>query len=146
MLIESLKQVGDLLSDERRINVAITRARSKLILIGSADTLRGNKLLGSLVDHACKHGTVISLSDKGLVEGCPAWAAKDAWAVFRKVHAQKASFLQQVKVLEGMCLADFPRGCQEYGEKSADMDAVSCHLRGQAGLDCTLGIDTSDKP
>jgi DNA replication ATP-dependent helicase Dna2 len=33
--------VGDLLKDWRRINVAITRARSKLILLGSAKTLAG---------------------------------------------------------------------------------------------------------
>ena len=84
-------QVGNLLSDERRINVAITRARSKLILIGSADTLHGNKLLGSLVDHIVKSGTVISLGEKSLFEGCTAWAAKDAWALYRKVHAQKSS-------------------------------------------------------
>lgn len=33
--------IGDLLRDWRRINVAFTRARSKLLVVGSRDTLRG---------------------------------------------------------------------------------------------------------
>jgi DNA replication ATP-dependent helicase/nuclease Dna2 len=42
--------VGDLLRDWRRVNVAITRARSKLILLGSESTLsRGGDVLKDLV-------------------------------------------------------------------------------------------------
>ena len=42
--------VGELLRDWRRINVALTRARSKLLILGSRDTLsRGDPLLGKLV-------------------------------------------------------------------------------------------------
>lgn len=43
--------VGDLLKDWRRVNVAVTRARSKLILIGSRKTLAGggNDVLKGLV-------------------------------------------------------------------------------------------------
>jgi superfamily I DNA and/or RNA helicase len=89
-LFNLCEQVGELLSDERRINVAITRAKSKLILIGSSATLHGNKLLGSLVDHAGNSGNMITMPEKGLVEGCPAWAAKDGWAVYRKLQSQKA--------------------------------------------------------
>lgn len=37
-------QVGDLLRDWRRINVAFTRARKKLIVIGSKSTLEGTHL------------------------------------------------------------------------------------------------------
>lgn len=37
--------VGDLLKDWRRVNVALTRARSKLIVLGSRQTLRNNELL-----------------------------------------------------------------------------------------------------
>lgn len=44
------KQVGDLLRDWRRINVAFTRARTKLLVIGSKSTLRdGNELLNKYV-------------------------------------------------------------------------------------------------
>ncbi|RMZ68897.1 hypothetical protein GMOD_00002785 [Pyrenophora seminiperda CCB06] len=41
--------VGDLLKDRRRVNVALTRARSKLIIIGSEKTLSGNELLRDMV-------------------------------------------------------------------------------------------------
>ena len=41
--------VGDLLQDWRRINVAFTRARSKLIIVGSRTTLSSNALLSNFV-------------------------------------------------------------------------------------------------
>lgn len=41
--------VGELLKDRRRINVALTRARSKLILLGSEKTLSSNELLGNMI-------------------------------------------------------------------------------------------------
>ena len=44
------RNVGDLLKDWRRVNVALTRARTKLIIVGSRDTLRGNELLETLTD------------------------------------------------------------------------------------------------
>lgn len=42
--------VGDLLRDWRRVNVAVTRAKQKLILIGSLVTLKGSLLLQELFD------------------------------------------------------------------------------------------------
>ena len=42
--------VGDLLRDWRRVNVAVTRAKRKLILIGSLTTLKGSLLLQELFD------------------------------------------------------------------------------------------------
>ena len=42
--------VGDLLRDWRRVNVAVTRAKQKLILIGSLLTLKGSLLLQELFD------------------------------------------------------------------------------------------------
>jgi DNA replication ATP-dependent helicase Dna2 len=41
--------VGDLLKDRRRVNVALTRARSKLVILGSEKTLSSNELLGDMV-------------------------------------------------------------------------------------------------
>lgn len=44
------RNVGDLLRDWRRVNVAFTRARTKLLVFGSKATLReGNELLGQFV-------------------------------------------------------------------------------------------------
>lgn len=44
------RNVGDLLRDWRRVNVALTRARTKLLVVGSEATLReGNELLGKFV-------------------------------------------------------------------------------------------------
>jgi len=36
------KSIGELLKDWRRINVAFTRAKTKLLVIGSRETLKGN--------------------------------------------------------------------------------------------------------
>ena len=41
--------VGDLLKDRRRVNVALTRARSKLVILGSEKTLSSNELLRDMI-------------------------------------------------------------------------------------------------
>ncbi|PIB00773.1 DNA replication ATP-dependent helicase/nuclease dna2 [Cercospora beticola] len=41
--------VGDLLKDWRRVNVALTRARSKLVILGGRKTLERNELLASML-------------------------------------------------------------------------------------------------
>ena len=50
-LVRSNEQqiVGDLLKDWRRVNVALTRARTKLLILGSKATLAGNELLKDLI-------------------------------------------------------------------------------------------------
>lgn len=42
--------VGELLKDWRRVNVALTRARTKLLVLGSKKTLEGNELLKEFVE------------------------------------------------------------------------------------------------
>ena len=44
------KCVGELLKDWRRINVALTRAKTKLLVVGSGETMRGDGLLGKFLD------------------------------------------------------------------------------------------------
>ena len=41
---------GELLDDESRFNVAITRAKKKLILIGDAETLKSSPVIGRAID------------------------------------------------------------------------------------------------
>eukprot|EP00161_Ancyromonas_sigmoides_P000432 TRINITY_DN1030_c0_g4_i1.p3 TRINITY_DN1030_c0_g4~~TRINITY_DN1030_c0_g4_i1.p3 ORF type:complete len:248 (+),score=108.88 TRINITY_DN1030_c0_g4_i1:1-744(+) len=53
--------IGTLLSDWRRINVAITRAKCKFITIGSAQTLRATPLLAGLVDIMDTRGWTVRL-------------------------------------------------------------------------------------
>ena len=53
--------VGDLLKDWRRVNVALTRARSKLIMLGSRQTLRNNGLLAKLLALVDERGWAIDL-------------------------------------------------------------------------------------
>ena len=60
--------VGELLKDARRVNVALTRARSKLVILGSEKTLACNALLGELVALCRARGWVLDLSSE-MLEG-----------------------------------------------------------------------------
>ena len=48
-------QVG-FLADERRMNVAVTRARRQCILVCNSETLQADKFLSGLVEHFQEHG------------------------------------------------------------------------------------------
>lgn len=58
--------VGDLLKDWRRVNVAFTRARTKLLIIGSASTIKGNDLLANFVNLMANRNWVYNLPRKAL--------------------------------------------------------------------------------
>ena len=59
--------LGDLLKDWRRVNVALTRARTKLILCGSFETLRkGSELLGKLCGLVQENGWKLDLKEGDL--------------------------------------------------------------------------------
>ncbi|MCJ1248384.1 Tripartite DNA replication factor [Trapelia coarctata] len=59
--------VGDLLKDWRRVNVALTRARTKLIIVGSWDTMRkGSELLGKFCDLVSEKGWKYDLAKDSL--------------------------------------------------------------------------------
>ena len=53
-------QIG-FLRDLRRMNVAITRARMKLIIVGNAETLSHHRFYRALAEHIRQHGEMITL-------------------------------------------------------------------------------------
>jgi len=60
-------KTGRLLEDYRRLNVAFSRAKHKLIILGSSRTLmRGSSVLGPLVDFMKGKGWIESLPDNAL--------------------------------------------------------------------------------
>ena len=62
------RNVGDLLKDWRRVNVALTRARTKLLILGSRSTLSGNDFLEEFVKLMGSKGWIYDLP-KGALEG-----------------------------------------------------------------------------
>lgn len=64
---ESLN-VGDLLRDWRRVNVALTRARTKLLILGSKSTMKGNELLDKFVKFMDARGWIYNLPN-GATDG-----------------------------------------------------------------------------
>lgn len=65
--------VGELLTDWRRINVALTRARQKLVLIGSLRTLRSGSPLFNVLSqtiHECQWRFELAKDALVVLEGC----------------------------------------------------------------------------
>lgn len=60
--------VGELLRDRRRVNVAMTRARSKLVILGSEKTLCGNELMRGVLGVCRERGWVVDVEGE-MVEG-----------------------------------------------------------------------------
>jgi DNA replication ATP-dependent helicase Dna2 len=58
------RDAGPLLADWRRINVAVTRARTKLIVIGSAATASSSPSLGSFILMARHNGWLVALPEQ----------------------------------------------------------------------------------
>ena len=66
------QQPGDLLTDWRRINVAITRAKHKLVLVGCAKTLAGIPFFAEILQAAADGGWLVQLPAAAC---CPSSAA-----------------------------------------------------------------------
>ncbi|CAG8481288.1 21386_t:CDS:2 [Rhizophagus irregularis] len=58
-------KVGNLLEDYRRINVAITRAKFKLIIVGSRSTLWASSTLRNIIYYLEKNDMIYQLSNNG---------------------------------------------------------------------------------
>ncbi|KAJ2739195.1 DNA replication endonuclease-helicase Dna2, partial [Coemansia sp. BCRC 34301] len=63
----SRQAIGELLRDWRRINVAITRARLKLIMVGSRSTLQRSPLLSIMLSILAANNSIVQIPAKGLV-------------------------------------------------------------------------------
>ncbi|KAI8558991.1 hypothetical protein RHMOL_Rhmol04G0139300 [Rhododendron molle] len=60
----SKKEVG-FLSDRRRMNVAVTRARRQCCLVCDTETVTGDKFLKRLIEYFEEHGEYLSASEYG---------------------------------------------------------------------------------
>ena len=63
MVRSNLKSDIGFLSNERRMNVAVTRAKRLCVLIGDSGTVSKNKFLANLMTYFKEHGTVRSAFD-----------------------------------------------------------------------------------
>ncbi|KAJ2850866.1 DNA replication endonuclease-helicase Dna2 [Coemansia brasiliensis] len=63
----SARAIGELLRDWHRINVAITRARNKLIMVGSRSTLSRSPLLAAMLDILEKDSSIIRVPANGAI-------------------------------------------------------------------------------
>ncbi|TIB00727.1 hypothetical protein E3P94_01970 [Wallemia ichthyophaga] len=80
-------QIGDLLNDWRRINVSLTRARCKLIVVGSASTIALSKKLDEFVKLVKKKGWMVNVpSDAGVCDTPSSSPKKPALSVSNSSH------------------------------------------------------------
>ena len=79
------------LSDYRRLNVAVTRARKQIMIVGDSETISHDPILKSLFEYATEFGTVISAqsfivdSDLHALEGSAVRVEKVAKKIQKKV-------------------------------------------------------------
>ncbi|XP_029731593.1 putative helicase MOV-10 isoform X1 [Aedes albopictus] len=67
MLISTVRSGKDnvgFLADAKRLNVALTRARSLLIVVGNAETLQQDPLWAKFVEYCRNHGAIVQKSNK----------------------------------------------------------------------------------
>jgi len=71
IFLPSFLQLGELLKDWRRLNVAVTRAKHKLLMVGSAATLRRYAPLEKLLNHLQQEDMISFLRQGSLVRLLP---------------------------------------------------------------------------
>ena len=95
--------VGRLLRDWRRVNVAITRAKRKLVLVGSVATLRRTKLLNKCLE---------LVTSKGWNHAVPANGLNNAEAALDKADQRRAAARSPQASPPGKCEARVIMDCK----------------------------------
>ena len=72
-------RVVGFLADERRLNVAVTRARRHVCVVGDSDTVRASPFIAALLDHVATVGDYVSAAEY-LPAAAPVVAAATALA------------------------------------------------------------------
>ncbi|KAB8339331.1 hypothetical protein FH972_022264 [Carpinus fangiana] len=92
--------VGDLLKDWRRVNVAVTRARRKLIIVGSRGTLsKGDELLSKLVSLCDQNGWTVNLPKEAAEDACHDWLPKSIHqSTNPDIHSSLRTFMKTTPV------------------------------------------------
>lgn len=106
--------VGDLLKDWRRVNVAVTRARSKLLIIGSRSTLAGSGV-------PILQGLTAIMDDKGWVLNLPT-GVLDSHSFNLATQATTATQASTAKPVEGR--APEAKGSQCSQRKTNPLQAI----------------------
>ena len=75
LFLESTQYVDRLNTDgkgiviDRKLNVAMTRARKRLVIIGDRGILNRNIVFKGLIDYAVEHGSMVDVSPDDYIEG-----------------------------------------------------------------------------
>jgi ATP-dependent RNA/DNA helicase IGHMBP2 len=84
------RQVG-FLADSRRLNVAITRARRQVFIIGDSETICADPVLKSLFDYACNSALLISAQTLVSEHAPPETTGRFAAPIKKKEHPRKTA-------------------------------------------------------
>jgi senataxin len=88
------------LSDIRRMNVALTRPKAGLFIVGHADTLRGNKMWSRLIDHAEDSNSLVSLyrADEDIEAVLQNIAIEDSWESDSSIAMVEVRPVKRIKI------------------------------------------------
>lgn len=106
-------QLGELLKDWRRLNVAITRAKTKLLMVGSATTLQRYFPVEKLLNHLQQENMISFIkeykncchSEESLDSSGNAydlWFTVESYILFLKYFVRKGLFMVSIEILSNL--------------------------------------------
>ena len=128
--------VGDLLKDWRRVNVAITRARSKLVVFGSKRTLKNNDLLLKFIALVDRKQWSINLPKAADELHAFAFASQQAVAVAEAASAKKSHATEAIPAYSPSPTSTRKRGESVSGPLQESVSAGNRNMgkKGDAGM------------